>query len=395
MSIQLFKARKFHNKVLEKTGIVRAIDAMSLYFQALKRKHITGNPKVFYHYYSKYTHPHIRDRMYGQNAPVQWQNYESAEVAHFLQKPENVSKPYLIEPNDHILTMGHMFGAQKPSQLISKIDDIKEIIASKNFKGFLLGPDGLLDQFKYYFGRDYLSKVWTYPQARSIPKVDVDWWHTNKDSLSKRSIKFVCLAGDYQIKAVDMLIESWLSIDHLKGATLLIACPNIPQNMLQFLSKIESIKIIKKAPLTSSLKTRLLSQADVSIALTHIDGGANIVEGMEYGHPIITSSSHRSMFISNSQNGKVVRFPYEYYKMGHYGVAYDGWEEYLHLVADSNKAGRYDYAKQELTSAIKSYIESTEQLLEHSFKSILAISEQSVLKSNSVLVEIYNRAINS
>lgn len=395
MSIQLVKARKFHNKVLDKTGLSHVVDWIFLQPQKLRRKLSTANPKVYYHYHSRYTHPHIRDRMYGQNAPVQWQNYNVAAVAHFLQKPENVSKPYLIEPNDHILTMGHLFGAQKPSELIKRIDDIKEIISSDNFKGFLLGPDGLIDQFRYYFGDQYSTKIKLYPQGRSLPKVDLNWWELKKSSPIKRSINFICLAGDYRIRAVDMLIESWLSINQLNNAKLVIVCPNIPISILQSLSTIESIKVIPKAPLTLSLKKALLSSADVSIALTHIDGGANIIEGMEYGHPIITSTSHRSVFISKSQNGLVIDFPNEYYKMGLYGVAYDSWAEYMQLVERDNKAGGYDGAKQRLASAIKSYIENSDQLLAHSHKTLLAISEQSVQKSNSILLKIYNEAIDA
>jgi hypothetical protein len=393
MSIQLVKARKFHNKVLDKTGLSRVVDWVTLQPQKLKRKFSTTNAKVYYHYHSRYTHPHIKDRMYGENAPVQWQTYESATLAHFLQRPESVSKPYLIEPNDHILTMGHMFGAQKPSELIRRIDDIKEIISSSNFRGFLLGADGLIDQFKYYFGDQDSSKVKFYPQGRSLPKIDLDWWAMKKSSKLESNINFICLAGDYRIRAVDMLIESWLSINHLNGAKLLLVCANIPDQMLRLLSTIRSIKVIPKAPISSSLKASLLSTADVSIALTHIDGGANIIEGMEYGHPIITSTSHRSIYIEKSQNGKIINFPNEYYKMGRYGVTYDGWDEYLQLVEKDDRAGLYEGAKRELASAIKSYIESPEQLLDHSYKTLLAISEQSVCKSNIALREIYMNAI--
>lgn len=394
MSIQIAKAQKTYNKILDKTRIGLAMDWLSLRAQKTVR-HIKQNtqPAVYYHYYGRYTHPHIRQRMYGKHAPVSWQNFESAQIAHFLQKPESTSKPYLIEPNDHILTIGTMFGTVKPSELIKRIPDILEIISSHNFRGFLLGPDGLADQFQYYFGSEYASKIMIYPQARSIPKIGFNALGPTELKVSSAAVKFICLAGNYHIKAVDILIDAWLSIAHLNDARLTIVCPDIPEAMLKRLTHIDSINIIPIAPLKDQLKAHLLSEADVSIGLTHTDGGVNMIEGMEYGHAVITNTNHRSTYFTKIQNGHVINFPHEYYKNGRYGVMYDSLPEYLRLVDEAKHAGEYEDSKQELVKAIMSYIENPALLRQHSRNSCVAIEEQSVPKSNAALLKIYKKSI--
>ena len=393
MSIQVAKAQKTYNKILDKTRLGLAMDWMSVCVQKTGRHIQNAQPSVYYHYYGRYTHPHIRQRMYGKNAPVNWQNFESAQIAHFLQKPESTIKPYLIEPNDHILTIGTMFGTVKPAELIKRIPDILEIIASKNFKGFLLGPDGLADQFQYYFGSEYASKLMFYPQGRSIPKVGFNSLELIDVNVFKTPVKFICLAGNYQIKAVDILIDAWLSIEHLYGATLTIACPDIPEPMLKRLAQIDSIKIIPVAPLNNKLKAELLNQAEVSIGLTHTDGGVNLIEGMEYGHAVITNTNHRSEFFVKIKNGYIINFPNEYYKMGCYGVTYNSVAEYLRLVEKDKKDGKYEGSKQELAKAIISYIENPTLLRQHFLATLAAIEEQSVCKSNAALLKIYKKSI--
>jgi hypothetical protein len=393
MSIQLAKAKKFHNKVFDKTGFGSLLDQLSQNAQKTLRYFGSEPLKVYYHYHSRYTHPHIRNMMYGRYAPVRWQNYKVAKVAHFLQQPQSIDKPYLIEPNDHILTLGHWCGAKKPSELINRIDDIKEIIASSNFKGFLLGPDGLIDQYQYYFGNEYRSKLWLYPQARIVPKIDLHTWTKKNNVLRNKPINFISLAGDYQIKAVDILIEAWLSLKQLNGATLTIVCSNIPNAINRRLLQLDSVRILPIAPLNAKLKADLLSQADVSIGLTHIDGGANLAEGMEYGHAIITNTCHRSSYFVSANNAQVVVFPNEYYKPGRYGVAYDSVPEYLGLVEQDKRAGKYDQAKTDLAAAMLRYIEDPDLRLKHSQATIAELSAQNVWKSNVVLREIYMNAI--
>ncbi|PRY98655.1 hypothetical protein BCM14_1488 [Jezberella montanilacus] len=393
MSIQLLVARKFRNKILDKSNLGAVLDWASTTNQRLKRSFNKTEPSVYYHYYSRYTHPHIRERFYDHSAPVQWKNYEDAALAHFLQMPEKVVKPYLIEPNDHILTIGHMFGATKPSELINRIPDIQETIASNNFKGFLLAPDGLEDQFRYYFGNDHECKMLFFSQRRFIPTVDVLANRCDNNKKVSEPVNFLCLASDHEIKAVDILIDAWLAINHLNGATLTLACPNIPEEYLRRIKATKSIKLIQAAPLKASIKSQLLSAGDVSIFLTHIDGGANLTEGMEYGHAVIVNTSHRSKYIVNTENGLIVNFPHEFYKCGHYGVEYDSVEEYLDIVEQGKKAGNYDRSKIELQRAIVAYIENPELLLQHSQNTLKAVAEQNLERSNTVLLDIYKKAI--
>ena len=137
----------------------------------------------------------------------------------------------------------------------------------------------------------------------------------------------------------------------------------------------------------------MLSAGDVSIFLTHIDGGANLTEGMEYGHAVIVNTSHRSKYIVNTENGLIVNFPHEFYKCGHYGVEYDSVEEYLDIVEQGKKAGNYDRSKIELQRAIVAYIENPELLLQHSQNTLKAVVEQNLERSNTVLLDIYKKAI--
>jgi hypothetical protein len=208
-----------------------------------------------------------------------------------------------------------------------------------------------------------------------------------------KSVNFLCLAGDFEIKAVDILIDSWLAVDCLNGSMLTIACPNIPSHILQRISKVKSITIVTKAPLSKYEKDKLLSGADVSVFLTHIDGGANLTEGMEYGHASITNTSHRSLYTVQSKNGIVVNFPDEYYKCGQYGVAYDSVEEYLTLVEHHKKTGLYDSSKLELSQAISEYIHKPELLQRHKTNTLIAVSTQNISCSNATLLNIYRTAI--
>lgn len=395
MSIQLVKSQKTFNKILDKTRVGLAIDGLSIVTQKVVRYIQNEQPRVYYHYFGRYTHPHIRKRMYGAYSPVKWQNFDSAQLAHFLQRPESTEKPYLIEPNDQILTIGATYGVTKPSELIRRVPQIIETIAQKNFKGFLLGPDGLSDQFKYYFGDEYFDKIIIYPYARFIPKVNLYTSKHLKSNSLETPINFICLAGDYYIKAVDILIESWLSTVHLHDAILTIACPNIPKSMLERLKKEGSIKIISTAPLGDKLKAQLLSKADVSIGLTHIDGGANLIEGMEYGHAVITNTNHRSAYFSKLQNCHIINFPNEYYKPGYYGKDYDSMSEYLQRVDEDKRCGKYEDSKQELSNAIMEYIEHPALLRSHFLKTLIAIEEQSVWTSNAALLSIYKKSIES
>ncbi|MCM0034300.1 MAG: glycosyltransferase [Burkholderiaceae bacterium] len=396
MSIQITRSNKLIHRIQAKLRLDKAYDFLSQKYQKYQRQrsHRTLSSQraltVYYHLQSLNTHPYIAERMYGECAPLAWSNYPEADVAHFLQKPEGVAKPYFIEPNDQILTPGVYFGASKPFEIIKRLDDIKSLIASNNFKGLLIGEDGLEDQFVHYFGTELIHKLYKYPQMRCIPRIKINEIKCHADQNGRN---FLFLASDYKLKAIDLLIESWLTIRRLNGAILTIACSNIPAKELDKLRSVKSIKIIKEAPLSAKTKKALLSNADISICLTHVDGGANAWEGIEYGHPIITNTYHRSDYLTKNQNGIVIDFPNQFYRLGEYGFRFNSIEEYMANVESEMVQGRYDHAKVSLAEKIQAYIDSPELVYEHSVKSLQLAYEQSVAKSNERLLEIYREGI--
>jgi hypothetical protein len=391
MSIQLAKSGKILNKIQEKLKINRLSNILLTVVQKLYRTINHSKPKVYYSPITLDTHPYIKDRMYGANAPLKWGNFNSASVAHYLQFPQRIDSKYLVEPNDHILTLGVFFGAKMPSEILKRVDDIKDLIASSNFKGILIGDDGLESQYKHYFGNSSLEKLYKFEQMRCLPKVDAA---ALKNKTQNRGVNFLFLASDYRIKAVDLLITAWSSIKELNGSKLIIACHNIPEYSLAKIEKIPSITLIKSVPLNKKMKADLLRRSDVTFCLTHADAFANAFEGLEYGHPIIASSYHRSQYITKNENGLVIDFPNEFYRPGEYGVRYDSIAEYLDLVTLDQKNGKYELSTLRLAQAIEGYINDSNLLLNHSLRSLELAQAQSVSKSNETLMKIYKQCMN-
>ena len=390
MSIQLAKSSKILHKIQEKLKINRILNFLLTRVQKIYRSINYSMPKVYYYPITLDTHPYIKDRMYGLNAPLKWSNSKTAAIAHYLQFPESTHIKYLVEPNDQILTLGVFFGAKTPSQILKKVDDIQELIASRNFKGILIGDDALHDQYLYYFGNSSIEKLYKFEQMRCLPKIKASSLHSKKRA---EGINFLFLASDYRIKAVDILIDAWLSITHLNGSKLTIGCHNMPEYLATKLEKIPSITLIKNAPLNKKIKDDLLRKSDVTFCLTHAVAFANAFEGLEYGHAIIVSSYHRSKYITKNQNGIVIDFPNEFYRPGEYGVRYDSINEYLDFVAHDQKNGLYDQSTLHLAQAIESYINDSSLLLNHSLKSLELAHIESVTKSNETLMKIYKQCL--
>ena len=396
MSIQITRSQKLIHRIQAKLRVDKAYDFFSQQHQKYQRQQshqkLSSQREltVYYHLQSLNTHPYIAERMYGDCAPLAWSNYLDAKVSHFLQQPQSIAKPYFVEPNDQILTLGVYFGARKPFEIIKRLDDIKDLIASPNFKGLLIGEDGLEQQFMHYFGTDLIHKLYKYPQMRCIPRRQFEEIKRKPDLKGRH---FVFLASDYKLKAIDLLIESWLNVRQLNDAILTIACPNIPVSQLDKIKSITSIKIVKEAPLSAKTKKILLSSADISICLTHVDGGANAWEGIEYGHPIITNTYHRSDYLTKNQNGVIVDFPNEFYRSGEYGFRFNSIEDYMVNVDTEMRQGKYDAAKLSLTQTIQNYIDHPERVYDQSIQSLQLAFEQSVPKSNERLLQIYREGM--
>lgn len=324
--------------------------------------------------------------MYGTCAPVEWCNYKDAKLAHYLQFPLETKIPYVIEPNDQILTLAGFFGAKTPRQALARVDDIKELMATKNFRGLLVGNDGLVEQYKYYFGTEQIDKLIIYPHMRCLPQASMSDIDAKKN---KQDITFLFLASDYKNKSVNVLLNAWLNANGLKASRLILACPNIPKDVLTKLKGVGSVEVVAEGPLSVKTKRRLLLQSDISICLTHIDGGANVFEGLQYGHAVITNQFHRSQYLISNNNGFEIQYPNYYYKLGEYGIRYNGINEFIKIVDDDMTQGRYDDAVSELTKVIQKYIDYPDLRFEHSRASLELAWRESVWASNNKLTEIY------
>jgi hypothetical protein len=395
MSIQIAKSQKILSRIKYKIKYTKIMDNVSMTLQKRNRTNNSKNPLVFYPYYNHYTHPVIKERMYGEWAPLQWCNFEDAKISHFLQFPTDTSKPYFVEPNDQILTLAGFIGAKTPAECIKRIDEVKELINSDNFLGILIGDDGLQQQFIHYFGKELAHKIFKFEQMRCLPKISVQKFLETEKKF-KKIVNFLFLASDYNIKAVNIVIEAWVSLNiKINVGKLTIVCPNVPKKILDSKKKIQSIQFINQAPLNQAQKNLLLKNNDVTIALTHIDGGSNAWEGIEYGHPIITNTYHRDKYLLKNKNGFSIKFKNEFYKPGEYGKKYNSIEEYLAIIDRDVKEGLYDSSVKELAQVILQYIDSPFLLREHSINSLRLAWDQSVWKSNYTLLNLYNKAIGS
>lgn len=394
MSIQEIKNKKLIFRLIYKFKLISFFDKIlhirQFIFRGLFRNcHID----VFFPYYTSHTHPYIRERWYKNNSPVIWSNYENADIIHVLSFPSRLvcNRPLFIEPNDQILTLCAYFGAKTPSQCLDKIPEVKKFIAQDHFKGILVGNDGLVDQFKYYFGDDLLHKLFIYPQMRCLPR------YTSKTLLKKLNnintqINFLFLASSYSIKAVEIVIKAW-KIKIPQNSNLIIVCNDIPDYMLTSVKNVSSISIINKAPLNSDLKHKLLINSSVSISVTHIDGGANAWEGIEYGHAIITNDNHRGNYLIGNENGIIVPFKNNYYELGRYGIEWDSQDKYMEIVNTDLKNGLYDLSIKKLSDAMILLSDNRDILMKMRLNSIEYAWSQSVQNSNQKLLEIYTNAL--
>jgi len=394
MSIQIAKSQKLHYKFLYKFKLAIFLNVV-LFIPQFIRRVIYRNKryKVFYPYYTSYTHPYIKERMYGKNAPVNWCTLNSANLIHSLQIPPANSngKCLLIEPNDQILTLGGYFGALNPKQCLEKIPEIKNLLSNDLLKGILIGNDGLYDQFRYYFGDEYLRKLIIFPMMRCLPKYTVDNFK-KKILQNNKKCDFLFLASSFEIKAVKLVIDAWRMSPPI-NSTLYLVCNDIPVSYLDILSNIKSVKVIKQIPVNPKVKKKLFEICSVSIAVTHIDGGGNAYEGIEYGHAIITNNFHRGRYLISNNNGIEVSFKNKFYEPGKYGISWNSFEEYLAIVNKDIEDGFYDNSVKDISEAINLLNSNREKLNLMRINSIEYAYKESIKESNKALRNIYKRVL--
>ena len=187
-----------------------------------------------------------------------------------------------------------------------------------------------------------------------------------------------------------MLIEAWKGSNAKYKCRLILACPNIPNDISQSLEK-ENVHLIHKAPLSEIEKSELYRLAHVAIAPLHVDGGSNVIEAFEHGLPVITMRSQRS-FIREG-NGWEVAVPFYFYDEG-YGKEWPTWSRFWDIIDDAKHNNVFDITVHGFVEVFDEIAKSPEILSVMGKASHeLAKGEFSLERRNSALRKIYNDAL--
>ena len=364
--------------VIGKTFLTRVATGLDIISQATVRQFVREEPRVFFRYRTSHTHPTF-DRFL-TNPPVAWSNYHRAKLAHWINYPAFVTKmPFLLECNDHPLSAVSYKtrGLHEPREILRRVPDAADVYALPQCKYIAIPCEGYKLLFEYYFGNAFNHKFVCLHVPGCIP--------VNTPLIEESVPKFLCLASDYELKGVDLLIEAWLAIADKKNASLVIACPNTPADVI--LRASSQITFVTKGPLTNLEKQELLSQSNVSIAPMHVHGGGNIYEGMEYGHAVIYFTTHARCF---SGVGEEIPVPYYFYLPSHYGVHWHTFRDFRETLKLDKRGGLFDVTIEHLSVCIKRYIEDN-VVMNNDRRKVFALARgaMSLQCRNEQLLQIY------
>jgi hypothetical protein len=380
MSIQDATKKKFFSKIENIILITRQI-----FSRTFTKKKI----KVFFRYYTKNTHPSFK-RFY-ENPPVPWANGLRYDLAHWINYPAwKNNSPYIIEINDHPLSAVSYKtrGLHEPIEILNRIADARDVYADKNCVKIVMSDNGYKSfdtLFKYYFGNEFSSKITRVNSPGCIPKI-------NSINLgAELKLGVACLASDYELKGVDLVIDAWRSIEEKQGWKLYLACPNIPIDVLSSIESEESIIVIDKAPLSEAEKKEILTKCSVTLAPTHVHGGANIIEGMEYGHAIIHFETHFDVF---DDVGEKILMPYHFYIPTRYGIDWKTFSEFRGILNADKKNGLFSKTTEALAEAISKNIQDLDGVIKLRDKVLkLAYGKYSLSSRNAVLNSLYQSIV--
>lgn len=376
MSIQDATSKKFFSKLENILLVTR---------QVFSRFFAKNKIKVFFRYYTNKTHPSFK-RFY-EHPPVPWSNGINYDLAHWINYPawKNDSS-YIVEINDHPLSAVSYKtrGLHEPFQILNHITDAYDVYADKNCVKIAMSDNGFescRNLFEYYFSDGFSHKFTRINSPGCMPKV--------KDTDFNNDIKLgiACLASDYELKGVDLVIEAWQSIQNHQGWKLYIACPNIPEEALNGIKLDRSIIVINKAPLSDAEKYEILFKCSITLAPMHVHGGANIIEGMEYGHAIIHFQTHFDVF---DDVGEKIYVPYHFYVPSSYGVDWKTFSEFRDILRQDKKRGGFANTTQALANAISKNIHDLNGLIQLRKKVLKhAYGEYSLGARNLTLNRLY------
>jgi glycosyltransferase involved in cell wall biosynthesis len=367
-----------------KPGIgLRLINRFSEASQKTFRFLDSDSLKVFYPYRNLlHTHPFFM--RYYNYPPLNYSNLCNANLCHWVSHiPKNLEHlPFILEPQDHPLSVTAQL---EPIDAISRIKKAIDVYMSSNCKKILVESEGQLSLFKRYFPESVIAKTEIVRLGSLAQSINL-----KKIINPSHELVYLCLASDFERKAVDLLIQAWRDSSAKLKCKLILACPNVPQEMWDSLKK-ENVQLIAKAPLTEREKYELHSIAHVVIAPLHVDGGANIIEAFEFGLPVITMRSQRS-FIRGG-NGWEVDVPFYFYDEG-YGKEWPTFARFWELVDDAKKNHAFDITIQGFVNIFDQISKSPEKLFVMGNASYeLAKGEFSLENRNATLRKIYREAL--
>lgn len=398
MSIQLSLSSFLVYKILRKLKVMNLYDYYLFVLQFLMREIVSliglnkKNEKVFFPYYSTYTHPDILERNYGRKAPQYFFNLKSSTIIHCIQYPNPntnyLGKKIIIEPNDHCLTIGGALGILKASETVVHCNIISDYISSSKVSRILVGDNELINHARFYFSDEALKKFIIYPEMACTPEITRHSLNEKKERLlANGEIRYLSIASSYKIKAVELLLEAF-TVTKVKG-NLTLVCHDIPEKIEKTVLKNKNIILIKKIPLTQKIKKQLYANADVYVNTTYIDGLAVASRALNYGMPIITNEYHRGKGLVKKKNGILINEPMKYYEPGKYGVEWNSFQEYLEQIYLLRKRGGFNDVIRQLINAFKYYENEPLNVVRDGIKSLELAEENSLEKSNKVLRDIY------
>ncbi len=397
MSIQQSKYSAIIYRVFSKLKLLLIYDSILKVYQFTLRKLILLDPKnrsnvnVFFDYYHHYTHPFFKKRFYGKRAPLPWCNLKSSKVVHLIQSssPRFIGKKVILEPNDHVLVIGASIGIYKPSELVLHSNEISDYISSSAVSRILIGNNDLIKHAKHYFSDTALNKFFIYPEFSCSTKVNDLYLKEKNKSLFNRKIRFLSIASNFKLKAVELLLEAFM--ESQVGGELTLVCHNVPDNLKKKIQKKKNIVLIEDMPLTERKKDQLYRNSDVYINTTYIDGGTVVINALEYGLPIITYTYHRGKSYVKNGNGILLSEPMAYYDPAGYGIKWNSISGYLEQVEILKNRGGFIDVQKQLIEAIKFYERQPIEILNQGIISLEYAKENSLEKSNQVLRNLYNQ----
>lgn len=355
-------------------------------------------PSVYYPEYAYMRHPRLRHVMYGSHAPLFWRSRQAANIYHFVNRPHFIPSKnkagFLIEPNDHILSFCNTFRYHKPCDAIRRASSILESLIDIGMKGLLVNTKtGLFDQFNYYLPNHAKNLLIHYDDARCINMLTFD-------QLKKKQIqvydpnyqpKIVVLSAGWIIKHISSIVHAYVA--RPRKAHLILCVPDLPLHLERVLQESDNkFTLIKSSPLPSAQKDFILRNSDISIALTSVDGGSNALEGIEYGHALITNHYHRSPQFASPNNALFCELGSNYYELGLWGEQWQNVSEFMESIPylrDPLDIQSITSHIESLDNALSILLEQRDKLAKMQLASLHLAVNQSVELSNHNLRNIY------